>query len=579
MEHISVKIGRESLGHSILRLVEVTQELNQHWWCRVECRQTGDTRLPLEDWLGQDMQITVFSEEGFQVIFDGLVLEGEIRYELCGGYKICLTGTTRSYKLDLTAEEKYFRKKSLSKIAHELAGEDGLTARVKCKDEAIRNYVQWGETDFSFLLRLADDHSCWMRPTKEGLEILDEFQPGTTLQWREEQNGLLEFCVKGRLGQPSFKGTHYNPRQMSSRTFLNASKNAEFFDGSARMASGVQRGSQQTMPCGALFIDSRASTDAEYERLLQKESMRSIGGKVKACGMSQSPGLKPGDTLSVEGLSDASGNYGLTKVVHTWVPEGYSNEFSCTLWKHWTGPVAPEPVQMRGVVSARVVDHNDPRGIGRLQIRYDWQEDGQTGWARMVSPHAGADRGFMFMPEKGDEVLVAFEQGDPERPVIIGALWNGVNVAPRTGFWADAGVTTPAGSQRQPQPQSLHHDPMDLSDTNSGDPDEEVEQLQLQQQHLADCGPSDPTQISNDIACNDIKRICTKSGNRLQFVDTDGKESIVLGTPGGQTVRLIDACPETEGRRMLALETPGDIFIRAGGRVHIRCKYFSREVG
>jgi uncharacterized protein involved in type VI secretion and phage assembly len=41
----------------------------------------------------------------------------------------------------------------------------------------------------------------------------------------------------------------------------------------------------------------------------------------------------------------------------------------------------------------------------------------------------------MFMPEIGDEALVAFEHGDPERPYIIGALWNGVDSAPRQGFW------------------------------------------------------------------------------------------------------------------------------------------------
>ena len=48
--------------------------------------------------------------------------------------------------------------------------------------------------------------------------------------------------------------------------------------------------------------------------------------------------------------------------------------------------------------------------------------------------------GFMFMPEKGDEVLVAFEHGDPERPYIVGALWNGADSAPRRGFWEGGGV-------------------------------------------------------------------------------------------------------------------------------------------
>jgi len=86
--------------------------------------------------------------------------------------------------------------------------------------------------------------------------------------------------------------------------------------------------------------------------------------------------------------------------------------------------------------------------------------------------------------------------------------------------------------------------------------------------------------MPGDVFRNDIKRIVTKSGNRIQFVDVGGKESIVISTPGGQMVQLIDSCPETGGRKMLCLNSPGDIFLNAPeGRVHIRSKFFSRETG
>src|SRR5262249_25178763 len=154
----------------------------------------------------------------------------------------------------------------------------------------------------------------------------------------------------------------------------------------------------------------------------------------------------------------------------------------------------PQPVQMRGVVSARVIDHNDPRGMGRLQVKYDWQEEGETGWARMISPHAGSDRGVMFMPEKGDEGLVAFEQGEPERPVILGALWNGVNIAPRTGFWANAGVMTQATSRPHPQAQDLQGEIVPPSSEISNEVDDYP---QPQQQHLRGSGGAHPMQIPN----------------------------------------------------------------------------------
>ena len=76
-----------------------------------------------------------------------------------------------------------------------------------------------------------------------------------------------------------------------------------------------------------------------------------------------------------------------------------------------------------------------------------------------------------FLPEIGDEVLVGFEHGDPERPYILGSLWNGVDSAPREEIWG------------------------------------------------------------GDVAPNDIKRIMTKSGHRIQLSDKPGKEAIVIATP------------------------------------------------
>src|SRR5437660_10209327 len=105
-----LKIGGALIQGAILELVEVTQELNQHWGCRVESRQTKDARFPLEDTLGKDLQIVTYDQKGAEhVIFDGFVLEGELEYEIYGSYTARLTSVTRSYKLDLTAQEACFR--------------------------------------------------------------------------------------------------------------------------------------------------------------------------------------------------------------------------------------------------------------------------------------------------------------------------------------------------------------------------------------------------------------------------------------------------------------------------------------
>lgn len=83
-----------------------------------------------------------------------------------------------------------------------------------------------------------------------------------------------------------------------------------------------------------------------------------------------------------------------------------------------------------GVVIGTVSDLQDPERIGRVRVKLPQFDDQQTGWARIVTPMAGKDRGFFFQPEVGDEVLVVFENGDPRRAYVLGALWSKVDTPP-----------------------------------------------------------------------------------------------------------------------------------------------------
>ncbi len=92
-----------------------------------------------------------------------------------------------------------------------------------------------------------------------------------------------------------------------------------------------------------------------------------------------------------------------------------------------------ETQRIYGVVIAVVTNNKDPQKLGRMKLRFPWLSDQEeSNWARMAIPMAGRDRGFFFLPEVNDEVLVAFEQGDPNYPYIIGALWNGKDIPPET---------------------------------------------------------------------------------------------------------------------------------------------------
>jgi uncharacterized protein involved in type VI secretion and phage assembly len=81
-----------------------------------------------------------------------------------------------------------------------------------------------------------------------------------------------------------------------------------------------------------------------------------------------------------------------------------------------------------GVHVGIVVAVDDPDGQGRVRVRLPWLAGGGGGdeaWARLATLMAGAGRGSWFIPDVDDEVLVAFEAGDPSRPYVIGSLWNG----------------------------------------------------------------------------------------------------------------------------------------------------------
>lgn len=101
--------------------------------------------------------------------------------------------------------------------------------------------------------------------------------------------------------------------------------------------------------------------------------------------------------------------------------------------------------RMYGVVVGIVRDIKDPDGLGRVKVDFPWlaeeadevavssdEDRAHSYWARIATLMAGKERGTFFIPEVGDEVLVAFEHGDPDRPFVIGMLWNVEDTPPES---------------------------------------------------------------------------------------------------------------------------------------------------
>jgi len=152
------------------------------------------------------------------------------------------------------------------------------------------------------------------------------------------------------------------------------------------------------------------------------------------------PKIRAGTAIAIDNLgAPFDGKFVVTTSRHVYdQTTGYTTHFSVTgrqersLFGLASGGV-PSRGAMTGVVVAQISDARDPQHQGRVKLLFPWlSDDYVSDWARTVQPGAGKDRGSFVLPEVGDEVLVAFEQGDIRRPYVVGGLYNGVDT-PKAG--------------------------------------------------------------------------------------------------------------------------------------------------
>jgi uncharacterized protein involved in type VI secretion and phage assembly len=108
----------------------------------------------------------------------------------------------------------------------------------------------------------------------------------------------------------------------------------------------------------------------------------------------------------------------------------YENRFTgipstCEVPPYAYGDFTPRAETQRAVV----MDNKDPEKLGRVRVQFLWQEEQDeemmTPWIRIAQPHGGDNKGFYFIPEIKEEVMVGFENGNAEKPYVIGTLYQG----------------------------------------------------------------------------------------------------------------------------------------------------------
>jgi uncharacterized protein involved in type VI secretion and phage assembly len=162
-----------------------------------------------------------------------------------------------------------------------------------------------------------------------------------------------------------------------------------------------------------------------------------------------------GQVVKVQGMGTRfSGNYYVTGARHHYgARRGYTTEITVGGRRNGTmleltgggrgqhGHGASSAIAV-GVVSA----NKDADGLGRVKVKLPWLGDSvETDWIRVAVPGGGKERGFYWLPEVGDEVVVAFEHGDPQRAYVVGSLWNAKAAPPL----ASTRVVGPEGAVNQ----------------------------------------------------------------------------------------------------------------------------------
>lgn len=502
--------------------VEVVAELNRHSTCEIEITQVAGSRPPIDKWIGRSL--VLHSTAAGVTLFSGFVIGTALTQQASGSYAARISGVSNSYKSDLAPRYHYYGPVPVSQVAQRAASNADLSIVVQSggANQPGLDLVQWAETDWHFLWRLCDDFGLFLVATDDGAAIYEQFsESGPDLDWRSDQdNGLLEFTVGGALGAPSTDGCHYDFSASQSESFQQVAQDPSLTGASDTFASALRQQAKSVLRPGYKSWRNRAKSIDDYHKSLQLESEWSVASRFACAGVSRCEGLAPGQSVQVSGVADAEGRYNIFRVVHRWTAEGYVNHFQCTQWTRYRSPVHPVRPSVPGVHSARVVNIDDPQRQGQVQVQYYWQEQGQSTWIRHLTPYAGADRGLFFRPEVGDEVLVAFEEGDPERPVILGSAWNMTDVIPNEDFWG--------------------------GETHN----------------------------------NDVKRIVTRSGHRISLVDKQGEEAIGIATPTHARLVLHEKTAETGRPAIIMNVDDGDIILNApNGRIHFHARYWSREVG
>ena len=426
-------------GTQILSYVrlELVQEIDAHHDLELACRRDVIEKLS-EDLIGDSkeylgatvtVQISAGSKlEGYKELqFKGVItrIKGSKAASSSSGEIVTLYAKSASILCDDGGHYSSFNDTSLSEILEDtFRGYD--TSRLETSfspvfTEAIHYSVQHNQSAFSFASRLASYYNEWFYYDGKKLVFGSPSQDETILTSGID---LHNFSVELSSVPNSFgySTNDYLTDELHQKSSSDVTIPSEGYHGFTN-AKSKEIFSKETQVYHHLYNDPslKRRLDTQVEQYTKARAMQQVIAK----GSSDNPGVNLGEIVKIEGY----GSYRVINIIHSNIEGGaYRNHFVAVEASFDTYPkMNINNFPKSEIQIAKVMENNDPDGLSRIRVQFSWQKPlgEMTPWLRMMTPHAGSDKGFHFIPEVGEEVVVNFEGGNAERPFVAGTLYHG----------------------------------------------------------------------------------------------------------------------------------------------------------
>ncbi|GAB7528382.1 type VI secretion system tip protein VgrG [Pseudomonas sp. 3A(2025)] len=297
--------------------------------------------------------------------------------------------------------------------------------------------VQYAETDFAFVSRLLEEDGIfWFFTHEAGIHTL--VLGDSSDAFVQIPNGpTVQYLGQG-LGRRELHGIRTGQQVLQAVSGVFASTDYAF------ATPGTSLYSQAQASAGPLSVyehpgsyDAKARGDALTKQRI--DALRSQ--EQRFVGESDCRWLVPGHWFTMSGHDDSSLNidWVVTSVAHEVSHESYRNRFEAIPRSVSYRPprLTPKPVMYTQIakVVGKAGEDIWTDEYGRIKIQFPWDRDGESDensscWVRVAQGWTGKGFGMQFIPRIGQEVVVTFINGDPDRPLVTGCIYNGDNALP-----------------------------------------------------------------------------------------------------------------------------------------------------